>query len=127
MVGPPGDIPSEGTRQPVMYQGQTVGWVVTTPPERLTRNTDINFDLQQRRTSWIIVALATLLAAAVTWALSRSMLAPVKRLVNAMHKLAAGNFSTRVEVESRDELGKLAQDFNQLAITLEKTSICAEH
>ncbi|WP_396243796.1 two-component system sensor histidine kinase BaeS [Hafnia paralvei] len=120
MVGPPGDIPSEGTRQPVMYQGQTVGWVVTTPPERLTRNTDINFDLQQRRTSWIIVALATLLAAAVTWALSRSMLAPVKRLVNAMHKLAAGNFSTRVEVESRDELGKLAQDFNQLAITLEK-------
>ncbi|MGL4684135.1 MAG: two-component system sensor histidine kinase BaeS, partial [Hafnia alvei] len=75
MVGPPGEIPTEGTRQPVTYQGNTVGWVVTTPPERLTRNTDINFDLQQRRTSWLIVALATLLAAGVTWALSRSMLA----------------------------------------------------
>jgi len=52
--------------------------------------------------------------------LSRGMLAPVKRLVNGTHQLAAGDFSTRVEVDSQDELGKLAQDFNQLAMTLEK-------
>lgn len=36
------------------------------------------------------------------------------------HKLAAGDFSTRVDTRSQDELGKLAQDFNQLASTLEK-------
>lgn len=53
------------------------------------------------------------------------MLAPVKRLVNGTHQLAAGDFSTRVKVDSEDELGKLAQDFNQLAMTLEKTSKCA--
>jgi two-component system sensor histidine kinase BaeS len=35
--------------------------------ERLTRNTDINFDRQQRRTSWLIVALSTLLAALATF------------------------------------------------------------
>ncbi|MCH5790311.1 HAMP domain-containing protein, partial [Salmonella enterica] len=86
----------------------------------LTRNTDINFDRQQRRTSWIIVALSTLLAAAVTWLLSRGMLAPVKRLVAGTHRLAAGDFTARVAVSSQDELGRLAHDFNQLATSLEK-------
>ncbi|EKS7792044.1 two-component system sensor histidine kinase BaeS [Edwardsiella piscicida] len=120
LVGPQGSLPSDGIRSAIRYQGRDVGWVLTTPPERLTRNTDINFDRQQRRTSWFIVALATLLAAAVTLLLSRGMLAPVKRLINAMHQLAAGNFATRVDVSSRDELGQLAQDFNQLATTLER-------
>jgi two-component system sensor histidine kinase BaeS len=94
--------------------------VISTPAERLTRDADINFERQQSRTSWMIVAFTALLAAAVTWLLSRGMLAPVKRLVNGTHQLAAGDFSTRVEVDSQDELGKLAQDFNQLAMTLEK-------
>jgi two-component system sensor histidine kinase BaeS len=94
--------------------------VVASPVERLTRNTDINFDRQQRRTSWIIVGLATLLAAAATFLLARGLLAPVKRLVEGTHKLAAGDFTTRVDSTSQDELGKLAQDFNQLASTLEK-------
>ncbi|MDI4751749.1 hypothetical protein MJL81_32845, partial [Salmonella enterica subsp. enterica serovar Anatum] len=40
-----------------------VGAIIASPVERLTRNTDINFDMQQRRASWMIVALSTLLAA----------------------------------------------------------------
>lgn len=97
-----------------------VGWVIGSPPERLTRSTDINFDQQQRRTSWIIVGLSTLLAALATWLMARGLLAPVKRLVDGTHHLAAGNFATRVEVSSRDELGQLAGDFNLLASSLEK-------
>lgn len=94
--------------------------MIASPVERLTRNTDINFDKQQRQTSWLIVALATLLAALATFLLARGLLAPVKRLVDGTHKLAAGDFTTRVTPTSEDELGKLAQDFNQLASTLEK-------
>ena len=65
-VGHSGPVPKEGPRHPIRYNNEIVGWVITTPVERLTRNTDINFDRQQRRASWIIVALSTLLAAAVT-------------------------------------------------------------
>ena len=36
------------------------------------------------------------------------------------HRTAAGDFTTRVAVSSRDELGRLAHDFNQLATSLEK-------
>lgn len=120
LVGHGGPIPQETTRHPIRYNDHIVGWVMATPPEKLTRNADINFDRQQRQTSWVIVAISTLLAAAVTWLMSRGFLAPVKRLVAGTHRLAAGDFSTRVAVSSQDELGRLAQDFNHLATSLEK-------
>ncbi|POU03289.1 two-component system sensor histidine kinase BaeA [Escherichia sp. ESNIH1] len=120
LVGPRSPIPKEGTRRAIMVNGAEVGAVIASPVERLTRNTDINFDRQQRRTSWLIVGLATLLAALATFPLARGLLAPVKRLVEGTHRLAAGDFTTRVATSSPDELGKLAQDFNQLASTLEK-------
>ncbi|MDF2780109.1 MAG: hypothetical protein K0S90_3632, partial [Enterobacteriaceae bacterium] len=120
LVGPRSPIPKEGTRRAITVNGAVVGSVIASPVERLTRNTDINFDRQQRRTSWLIVGLATLLAALATFPLARGLLAPVKRLVEGTHRLAAGDFTTRVTTTSPDELGKLAQDFNQLASTLEK-------
>ncbi|WP_343710963.1 two-component system sensor histidine kinase BaeS [Kosakonia radicincitans] len=120
LVGPRGTVPDEGNRRAIVVNQKTVGWVIASPVERLTRNTDINFDRQQRRTSWLIVCLATLLAALATFPLARGLLAPVKRLVEGTHKLASGDFSTRVTTDSQDELGRLARDFNLLASTLEK-------
>lgn len=120
LVGPRERVPKDGTRRSIMVDGVEVGAVIASPVERLTRNTDINFDRQQKRTSWLIVALATLLAALATFPLARGLLAPVKRLVEGTHRLAAGDFSTRVTATSSDELGRLAKDFNQLASTLER-------
>ena len=121
MIGPRGPVPPEGTRRAITTSdNKVVGWVVGSPSERLTRVADINFDQQQNRTSWMIVGLTMLLAALVTWLMSRGLLAPVKRLVEGTHHLAAGDFTSRVESTSRDELGRLAQDFNRLASTLEK-------
>nr|WP_113867884.1 two-component system sensor histidine kinase BaeS [Brenneria salicis]NMN90937.1 two-component system sensor histidine kinase BaeS [Brenneria salicis ATCC 15712 = DSM 30166]RBP60531.1 two-component system sensor histidine kinase BaeS [Brenneria salicis ATCC 15712 = DSM 30166]RLM30138.1 two-component system sensor histidine kinase BaeA [Brenneria salicis ATCC 15712 = DSM 30166] len=120
LFGSQAPIPIEGMWHPIVVQNHRVGWVVASPVERLTRNADINFDKQQQRTSWLIVALSTLLAIIVTWLTSRGLLAPAKRLVNGIHRLAAGDFSARVSAASHDELGRLAQDFNQLAGALEK-------
>ncbi|KTS76194.1 two-component system sensor histidine kinase BaeS [Pantoea stewartii] len=121
MVGPRSQVPPEGIRHDItLSNGKVVGWIISSPPERLTRSTDINFDQQQRRTSWYIVGLSTLLAALVTWLMARGLLAPVKRLVDGTHHLAAGNLATRVKVDSQDELGQLAHDFNLLASSLEK-------
>lgn len=108
LVGPRYPIPEDGMRRPVVVENRTVGEVISSPVERLTRNTDINFDRQQRRTSWLIVVLAALLAAAATFPLARGLLTPVKRLVEGTHKLATGDFSTRVNAASHDELGSLA-------------------
>ncbi|VFS78483.1 Signal transduction histidine-protein kinase BaeS [Raoultella terrigena] len=105
LVGPREPVPEDGTRREILVDGAAVGAVIASPVERLTRNTDINFDRQQKRTSWLIVALATILAALATFPLARGLLAPVKRLVEGTHRLAAGDFSTRVTASGGDELG----------------------
>jgi two-component system sensor histidine kinase BaeS len=52
--------------------------------------------------------------------LARIVLAPVKRLMNATHSLAGGDYSARVPAGRRDELGRLASDFNLLADSLQQ-------
>ncbi|MCC8465399.1 envelope stress sensor histidine kinase BaeS [Photorhabdus bodei] len=120
LVGHEGKIPSETYRKPIIYHHQIVGWVIVSTSDKITRQADISFDRQQQLTSWIIAGLSTLLAMIATLLLSRGMLKPVKRLVEGTHKLAAGDFSARVTPSSKDEIGQLAHNFNQLASTLEK-------
>jgi two-component system sensor histidine kinase BaeS len=59
-------------------------------------------------------------AALVALVLARAFLQPLKRVAEATHRLAAGNYATRVKVTSEDELGRLAGDFNRLAESLER-------
>ncbi|OWO85535.1 two-component system sensor histidine kinase BaeA [Photorhabdus luminescens] len=120
LVGHESKIPTETYRKPILYHHQVVGWVIVSTSDKITRQADISFDRQQQLTSWIIAGLSTLLAIIATLLLSRGMLKPVKRLVEGTHKLAAGDFSARVTPSSKDEIGQLAHNFNQLASTLEK-------
>ncbi|SFU47349.1 two-component system, OmpR family, sensor histidine kinase BaeS [Xenorhabdus koppenhoeferi] len=120
LVGYSGNIPAESYRKPVTYQDKVVGWVIVSKSDKITSQADISFAHQQQFTSWVIAGFSTLLALIATFILSRSLLRPVKRLVEGTHKLAAGDFSVRVIPSSKDEIGKLASDFNQLANTLEK-------
>lgn len=121
VIGGRGEPPQEDTfSRPIEVGGRTVGWVLSTSPARLTRMADLHFLDQQLRSSWIIVGLSVLLAAGAALWLARGFLAPLKRLTSATHQLAAGHFSARVPITRSDEFGRLGQDFNQLAHTLEK-------
>jgi two-component system sensor histidine kinase BaeS len=107
-------------RRPIDVDGMTVGWLVTPFPNRLPNEADQRFQREQSEATWVIGLLAALLAAAVSISLARIFLAPVRRLASATHRLSAGDYATRVNVTSADELGRLGQDFNRLAHTLER-------
>lgn len=51
----------------------------------------------------------------------RSIVYPVQELKNMAHSFAQGNFSNRVEVKTRDEIGELAESLNEMADKLQKT------
>lgn len=51
--------------------------------------------------------------------LARGITAPLRRLVSSIRRLASRDFTARVPVESRDELGLLAQSFNHMAEALQ--------
>lgn len=45
---------------------------------------------------------------------------PLRQLQNAAKEMALGNYSTRVETKSEDEIGKLAKTFNEMAQSIER-------
>jgi signal transduction histidine kinase len=56
------------------------------------------------------ILLALLLGYAISWSIIR----PVRQMEARMQEIAAGDFSKRVEVANRDELGALAADMNSM-------------
>jgi signal transduction histidine kinase len=63
--------------------------------------------------------IAIAIALLITFFLSRRILAPVKALTHAAKNLGSGDFTQRVEVKDKSELGELASTFNSMANNLE--------
>ncbi len=112
--------PPEATRHPLRVKGQIVGWLAVTGPAALISQAEIRFKDRQIQATWIIVGFTALLSAAIAMVLARTLLTPIKRIVAATHRLAGGDYATRVPAKGRDELQMLASDFNRLAASLEK-------
>lgn len=58
-------------------------------------------------------------AVAVSLLVSRLITNPIHEMAGVTRRIASGDFSRRVEVNSGDELGSLAQSLNQMAASLE--------
>jgi histidine kinase len=69
----------------------------------------------------VAVAVALVTAIGVSIFVSRRVVTPIRRMMQASHHIANGHYRERVEVTGPDELGQLATSFNQMAATLEQT------
>lgn len=104
----------------IVVDGRTVGWLAIAPIQTVTDQAALRFRDGQLRASLAMGVVAVALAALIAWWVARTLLAPVRSVAAATHRLAAGAYDTRVAVQGQDEVGQLAQDFNQLATTLER-------
>ncbi|HEY6134750.1 MAG TPA: ATP-binding protein [Rubrivivax sp.] len=112
---------SDAVERAIMVDGLAVGWLVLTPFESASSGAEKRFADAQARTGWLVGGGAVLLAATVAFWASRRLLRPVRRVAEATHRLAAGDYTTRVpESAADDEIGRLGRDFNQLALTLQR-------
>lgn len=65
------------------------------------------------------VSLAIVLASAlVTWLVSRQVLLPLRKLVDAAHAIARGDYGHNVYVSGEGELAELATSFNEMSDAL---------
>ncbi|HET8724533.1 MAG TPA: ATP-binding protein [Anaeromyxobacteraceae bacterium] len=78
--------------------------------------------VERRTKSWIVALLlgAPLLAGAVSLAIGRSIARPLARLQAGAARLAAGRLDTRIDVQSPDEFGALARQFNAMTASIEE-------
>ncbi|MFG6441166.1 ATP-binding protein [Roseateles sp. LKC17W] len=112
---------SNAIERAIVVDGLTVGWLVLTPFESVSSGAEKRFADAQALVAWGVGGGAVLLAAAVAFWASRRLLQPVRRVAAATHRLAAGDYTTRVaEGRRNDEIGQLGRDFNQLAHTLQR-------
>jgi two-component system sensor histidine kinase BaeS len=106
---------------PIRVDGRTVGYVGHPLGRELIDMVDMHFVEAQRRAFVWIALLVGALAMAVSWPLANTLIRPLRRVTEAARSLAVGHYQVRVPVQSSDELGDLARDFNGLAQTLERT------
>lgn len=106
--------------KPISLDGKVIGWLGMRKAERLSNPLDISFLKQQTRMIYLVGGGILLLAIVVAFLLSRHLLFPVKLLTQGTRAIANRRFDTRINIKVRDELGRLAADFNSMAETLEK-------
>jgi HD-GYP domain-containing protein (c-di-GMP phosphodiesterase class II) len=73
----------------------------------------------RRQTFWIslVVSILTVLAG---FFFAKKLTQPVQQLAAGAHRIASGDFSQRIEVRSRTELGDLGQSFNVMTDQVER-------
>ena len=110
---------ANAVRRPIVVDGRTVGWLVMAPFQSASGTGVQRFFDEQLHATLAIGGLAALFAVAISLWIARGLVAPLKQVAAATHRLAAGDYAERVESTTSDEVGRLAQDFNRLARTLE--------
>jgi len=117
------DPDSPGRPLSARWRGGTIGTLYVSPespPELGLASLEIVYGAIGRFFLWGGL-LAVAIALVITFFLSRRILAPVKALTTAAQRLGRGDFSQRVQVKDRSELGELATTFNSMANDLERT------
>jgi two-component system sensor histidine kinase BaeS len=109
------------TLYPIRYQQQTVGFLGVLPGKPVNQPLELQFmERQSQAFIWIAVFMV-LLSAGLALLLAYTLGRPLKRITAAAKALAVGSYDTRLPVESGDELGQLARDFNEMAAALEQS------
>ncbi len=87
----------------------------------LTTDTAIAFAPQRQLLQTIAIAtlLLALIAAAIALWIAKLSTQPILNAATALSKLAQGEFDTRWEIANSDELGKISDNFNQIAVQLQ--------
>jgi putative nucleotidyltransferase with HDIG domain len=102
-----------GTYCPV----QALGWAVVAQKKRKDAYAAVD-EMIRATTNWGLAALSISLVLA--YLLSLVIVKPIRVLTEATRTIAKGNFSGRVHLRSRTEIGELASTFNLMSDDLER-------
>lgn len=106
-------VPMVGTYCPV----QSLGWAVIAQKKRKDAYATVA-EMITATTTWGLAALAISLA--ISYFLSLWIVHPIRILTDASQAIARGNFSGRIHLRSRTEMGELASTFNLMSSDLER-------
>lgn len=119
LYGPTEPWPQSPYFLPLKVEDKTIGYLGLIPP-RILADIRVQQLVREQHQDLIIIALCIATGAALlSIPLAGRMVRRITALAAATNRLASGQYDIRVPVETSDELGQLARDFNQLAQDLE--------
>lgn len=104
----------------IRVEQQTVGWLQVIQRPVINDQVAETFRKQQAHNAYLIALFAVGLSVLMALLAARQFVRPVKRLMQGAKTLSEGHYSMQIPVSSSDELGDLAQRFNQLAESLQR-------
>ncbi len=113
--GPSGGMPMMPGGMPMTPGGMTTT-VLMEPLEQ-------RFLAAVNRSVWITTLTALVGAMVLSALLARQITGPLAALRKGAQRIAAGDFSGRVHIQSKDEVGDLAVSFNAMAEALERNEM----
>lgn len=111
------ELPAKLT--PITQEGETIGWLGIYD-DFFDAEVYGNFLENQIEMLWLIALFVTLLAILAAFTTAKHFQRSIQVLVTGTQSLTSGDYTIRIPVTTKDELGDLTQDFNRLAETLEK-------
>lgn len=90
----------------------------------MVKSFEDHYDMEIKRFYRITVPFLVFLVLTgipVTIFIRKTIIKPVLQLKDAVSNIEKGNFDVRIDVKTRDEIGKLSKSFNQMAQTLDIT------
>lgn len=106
---------------PIRNQEKTVGYLGLVPGKSINHVSETRF-LEKQLESFVWIALLMIcLSAGLAVLLAYMLGRPLNRITAAAKALAVGEYGIRLPVDSRDELGQLARDFNEMAAALQQS------
>ena len=105
---------------PIMYQEKQVGSLGLYSPQTISETYQVLFVKKQKFIILMVGVAAIFISIGISLPLSYHLTKPIRRISRAAKKLISGDYSTSVGKNGKDELGRLSQDINTLAATLEE-------
>ena len=102
-----------GTYSPVAG----LGWAVVAQKSQRDAYRSIT---EMQRAAWWLAIGAIVLSLAISIIAARRITTPIQTLTESSRAIATGDFSKRVTLKSRTEIGELAQTFNHMTEDLER-------
>lgn len=108
-------------KRPIEVDGKIVGWLgLQAAPALELSAVELTFMERERKALYLSISILTALSLLISLWFAGQFERPIQALAKLAHSLTRGTFNARSKINSRDELGALAQDLNTLAATLEK-------
>jgi len=123
-IGDDGDVTADYMDVAIPITRGAVPYIIYIYDTRQTVQ-DLNSELFLLIIRALVVGL--IISVLLSFLLAKTMITPIERLTDGARRVASGDFSHKIEVGSKDEIGVLTATFNNMARQLQETLQAVEN